>query len=237
MEQEVKFNGFPEVGLNFLQELEVNNNRTWFEANKDRYQNDLLRPAQEFVVLLGAKLQQISKEIRVDDSANGTGNLMRIYRDTRFSPDKTPYKTAVAGMFWEGRGKKTESPAFGFHLESKGMAMMAGMFNFPKPMLEAYRKAVVDETLGRELENLLRRIQKFGNYTLNGDQYARVPSGFDANHPRSDLLRYKGLYFTPPTVPRKVVISSDVVNVVFNHFSVMAPLQQWLVQAAKNFGP
>lgn len=233
MQQQNEFGGFPEAGLVFLEELAANNNRSWFDANKERFQKDLLKPAQEFVLVIGTKLQQISPHIRVDDSTNGSGNLMRIYRDTRFSSDKRPYKNAIAGMFWEGRGKKTESPAFGFHLEPGGMALMVGMFTFPKPMLEAYRKAVADETTGQALQAILEIIQRMEIYTLNGEQYIRVPSDFDANHPRADLLRYKGLYFSTPVVKREQVLSASLVDTVFDHYSALAPLQQWLVEIAE----
>ena len=106
-----QFNGFLAAGLQFLADLEVNNEKEWFEAHKDVYQSQLLEPATNFITAVGERLQSISNQIRYDTRTNGSGSLMRIYRDTRFSKDKTPYKTAVSGMWWQGEGKKMENPA------------------------------------------------------------------------------------------------------------------------------
>lgn len=232
MAENTTFDGFPTATLQFLHELAANNNREWFEANRERYENELLVPAVDFVATLGAELQAISPGLRVDTATNGTGTLMRIYRDTRFSADKTPYKTRLSGMFWEGSGKKTESPAFGFQFSPQGMGLMAGMFAFPKPMLAAYREAVDDEVLGRELESAINQAQSQGDYQLQGEQLQRVPRGFADDHPRADLLRYKGLYFRSPAINPAQMTSAELVPLVYQHFQNMAPLQQWLVKIA-----
>lgn len=230
MPDSTTFKGFPPATLQYLQDLADNNNREWFEANRERYEKDLLEPAVAFVAALGARLQAISPGLRVDTATNGTGTLARIYRDTRFSPDKTPYKTHLSGMFWEGPGKKTENPAFGFQVSPQGMGLMAGMFAFPKKVLAAYQEAVADQALGSELEASLKQVQAHGPYVLQGEQYQRVPGGFPAEHPRADLLRYKGLYFMAPALSPEQVTSSQVVPLVFQHFERLAPLQQWLVK-------
>ena len=105
------FSGFPQAGLEFLANLAAHNDRVWFEAHKKEYHALLLEPAQAFVMTLGAKLQALSNGIRCDTRTDGKGVLMRLHRDTRFSPDKTPYNTHISGLFWEGSQKKTERPA------------------------------------------------------------------------------------------------------------------------------
>jgi uncharacterized protein (TIGR02453 family) len=227
------FNGFPPATLQFLQELAANNNREWFAANRERYEKDLLEPAVAFVLALGARLQRVSPGLQADPATNGSGTLMRIYRDTRFSADKSPYKTRLAGMFWQGPGKKTESPAFGFQFNWQGMDLMAGMFAFPKPMLNAYRDAVDDPALGSELEAAIKQIESLGDYALQGDQYQRVPRGFAEDHARAGLLRYKGLYFRSPAISPTQIQSNEILPLVFQHFQDMAPLQQWLVKVAQ----
>lgn len=107
------FSGFPQAGLEFLANLATHNDRVWFEAQKKDYQTVLLEPAQAFVQALGVKLQTHSNGIHAGTRTDGKGVLMRLYRDTRFSPDKTPYHTHLSGLFWEGSQKKTERPAFG----------------------------------------------------------------------------------------------------------------------------
>jgi len=227
------FRGFPKQGLQFLKELAANNNRAWFLAHKAEYESYLLNPAVAFVTALGAKLQSISPGIHVDPRSSGSGNLMRFHRDTRFSADKSPYKTAIAGMFWEGPGKKTQSPAFGFHMEAASMDLMAGIFMFSKPLLAAYRQAVVDEGRGLALEAALRSVAQAGDYKISGEHYKRVPRDFDAEHPRADLLRYNALYASSPQIGPDALTTPDLVDLCFEHLRSIAPLQQWLVQVSQ----
>src|SRR5262245_53244794 len=121
------FSGFSPDGLAFLADLAAHNDRAWFTAHKQAYQATLLEPAQAFVVGLGERLRALAPGISVDPRTDGRGTLMRLARDTRFSDDKTPYKTELSGLFWEGDGQKTVCPAFGFRLRADGMDLMAGM--------------------------------------------------------------------------------------------------------------
>jgi uncharacterized protein (TIGR02453 family) len=154
--------------------------------------------------------------------------LLRIHRDTRFSRDKSPYKANISGLFWEGPGKKTESPAFGFQVEPDGMGLMAGIFAFPPPQLERYREAVLDEQWGSDLAARLAAVQRTDDYTLGGEALKRVPNGYDPAHPRADLLRQKGLYIASPRIWPDEIITPGLVDRCFDHFQRMAPIQQWL---------
>ena len=226
----VTFNGFPKEGLKFLDDLKANNTRDWFEAHRQDYQETLLEPALAFITELGQRLQGVSPYIRFDTKTSGSGSLMRLNRDTRFSKDKTPYKTNLSALLWEGAGKKTEHPAFGFRLEPTRLSLIAGIFRFPKPLLEAYRDAVVDDVLGTELEKVIKKVRKAGNYTVEGEHYKRVPNGYDPEHPRAELLRYAGLYVHPPALEGKVLHQPELVEVCVKHFQTMAPVQKWLVK-------
>lgn len=228
MSNETIFSGFPAEGRQFLRDLAANNNRDWFEANKDIYQSRLLGPAVDFVVAVGSRLAEIDPALRFDTRTNGQGTLTRIYRDTRFSPDKSPYKTAIAGIFWDGVGKKMEQPGFGFHLSPDLLELMAGIFQFTKPQLAAYREAMVAEGPGEELAAALAAVQSAGDYTVNGAQFKRVPQGVDPDHPRAGLLRYGGLYVTPTGGVREGLGEPGLVDMVMDHFRLMAPLYHWL---------
>lgn len=221
------FTGFPPQSIDFLANLAANNDRAWFESHKEEYQQALLEPAQAFVRELGEKLQTISDAIRTDDRANGSGVLMRIHRDTRFSKDKSPYKTNISGMFWAGE-KKTTSPAFGFQLEAAGMALMGGIFKFTPSMLAAYRAAVQAERTGQALVEILVTLRAAGNYRIEGEHYKRVPRGFDPDHPRADLLRHDGLYASPPSIAVNEVHGAGLIDLCYAHFHTMAPLFHWL---------
>ncbi|GAB4514388.1 MAG: DUF2461 domain-containing protein [Anaerolineae bacterium] len=227
------FQGFPEAGLNFLTELGQNNNKEWFEAHKETYIAHVQKPAVAFVIALGEKLRSIAPDVQVDTRANGAGSLMRIHRDTRFSADKTPYKTAVAMMFWEGAGKKMESPAFGYHFEPHTGQSMAGIFAFPKHWLAAYREAVADEKLGAELAEAVDTVQRLDGYTVGTQTFKRVPQGYPADHPRADLLRYDGLHATGPEIDRVTLMSPELVDVCFELARNMAPIQRWLLKLSE----
>jgi len=177
-------------------------------------------------------LQHIVPHIQYDTRTNGAGSLMRIYRDTRFSKDKTPYKEYVGMIFWEGSNKKTENPGFHLGLTGQGAELHVGMHGFPPPMLTAYRQAVADEHSGPEIVDITRNIQEMG-YLIGGEHYKRVPRGFEADHPRADLLRYTTLYATTGKIPKKIVTSADFLDFCFGHFERLLPLHRWLVQVAQ----
>ncbi len=177
-------------------------------------------------------MQTLSDGIVYDTRTNGSGSLMRIHRDIRFSKDKTPYKIHISMMFWEGVGKKSENPGFGFRMDVTGGGVFSGMYGFNKPMLEAYRGAVADDKLGAELETTLESIRKAGDYEIGGEHYKRVPRGYDPEHKRADLLRYNTLYAHSPIDPA-VLTTPDLVDVCFEHCRKMFPLQQWLVKVKR----
>ena len=226
------FSGFPQAGLQFLADLAAHNNREWFEAHKNDYQALLLEPAQAFVLTLGAQLQALSNGIHCDTRTDGRGVLMRLHRDTRFSLDKTPYHTHLSGLFWEGSQKKTERPAYGFQIEATGMALMTGIFKFPPAMLTAYREAVHDDHEGAALEDILETVRCAGMYEIAGEHYRRVPSGYDPNHRRADLLRYDGLYAFAPRLAVSDMLTPALVDICSIHFQQMAPIYHWLMKTA-----
>ena len=133
---------FPRETIRFLADLAENNNKPWFEENRSAYETALLQPAVAFVETLGPQLKNRYPAVQYDTRTNGSGTLMRIYRDTRFSQDKTPYKTNISGLFWEGSDRKAACPAFGFQLTSEGLGLMAGLFGFDKNQLARFREAV-----------------------------------------------------------------------------------------------
>lgn len=228
--------GFPREGLQFLADLARNNNRDWFQAHKDDYHIYVLAPAEDFVFALGERLKSISKAVMYDTRTNGSGSILRIYRDLRFSKDKTPYNTHVRMIFWEGKRKKTDNPAFFVGVEPTGARVFVGQHRFPKPFLTAYRDAVVDEVFGEGLEGALSSVRNSGQYEIGGEHYKRVPRGYDAEHKRAQLLRYNGL-FTHATVGEPdALLRPEFVDLCFEHCRNMSPLQQWLVEVGKRFG-
>jgi uncharacterized protein (TIGR02453 family) len=228
------FEGFPRQALEFMTELDANNNREWFQAHKAEYQQHVLSPTRDFVFALGERLKTVSPGIRYDTRASGGGSILRIYRDLRFSVDKTPYNPNVRVVFWEGEGKRMENPSFFVRLQPDGVSLYAGLHVFPKPFLKAYREAVDDETLGAELEAAMADVRGAGDYTLGGEHYKRVPRGYDAEHPRADLLRYNGLWaHTANAADAALIATPRLLDVCLEHCRNMAPLHRWLVTVQK----
>lgn len=228
MSRNETFTGFPEAGVQFLRDLAENNEKSWFEANKQTYLDAVQQPAKSLVATLGECLQAEFPPTSYDTRTNG-GSLMRIYRDTRFSADKTPYKTNVAMMFTPDGYKRMEAPAFGLQLTLQQVELVAGMFSFTKPQLERYREAVADEVSGQLLIAAVQRVESSGAYPLGGQELKRVPRGYDNDHPRAEWLKFKGLHVYSPAIALEVVYSAALVDTVMAHFRNMAPVWQWLM--------
>jgi uncharacterized protein (TIGR02453 family) len=227
---ERRFEGFPESGLQFLAGLSQNNNREWFNEHKAQYLEYIVEPSKEFIMSVGEQLQFITPHIQYDTRTNGQGSLMRIYRDIRFSPDKTPYKTWVGIRFWEGSGKAKDNPGYFLWFDHTGAGLHAGMHGFSKALLEAYRKAVVDSDLGPELEKAISDVKAAGEFEVGGEHYKRVPRGYDKDHPRADLLRYNALGVSSPRIQPELLTSPALVENTLSYFEKMAPVQRWLVK-------
>lgn len=230
------FRGFPPAGLDFLASLEKNNDRDWFNAHRQDYEQNLLQPAADFVTQLGLRLRSIAPGIAFDPATSGRGSILRLHRDIRFSKDKSPFHTYMRFLFWEGGGKKMENPGFFIGFDARSAKIHAGMHAFPKPMLQAYQQAVAGEQSGTELAAALAILGEDPRYEVGGDQYVRVPGGYDGEHPRADLLRYKALYVTTPEIPAGVITSADFLEVCFEHCVRMAPIFHWLVGVSRQAG-
>ena len=229
------FPGFPAETQLFLQDLRANNTREWFAANKPRYEEFVKAPAVHWVVAMGERLKSLDSEIVVDTRTNGSGALMRAARDTRFSKDKSPYKVNVAMMWWRGDGKKMQHPGFGMQITPDDAGLMVGMFHFAKPMLAAYRQAVLDDELCEELITIAKAVEAAG-YNLSGSHYKTAPRGFDKNHPRVEWLRYNNLHAGTHDIPPSVITTPQLIDVCFDHFSKLAPILHWLGRVQRRFG-
>jgi len=224
------FSGFPVDGIQFLADLELNNNKEWFNANKKIYQEQLLEPAVTFLEVLGERLRPTFPKLRVDTRTNGAGSFMRIYRDIRFSKDKTPYNTHISALLWEGAGKKNLNPAMGFRLTANSMGLMTGMHGFPIEMLHIFREAIDDDALGNEAVEIVAQLKASKGFQVGGLHYKSVPRGFDKEHPRAELLRFAGLYAYPPEIGVEEVKTAALVELCVAYFEQMAPLHHWLVK-------
>jgi len=159
----------------FLAELRRHNNREWFNENKDRYLAEVRDPMLALIASLAPGLARISRHISVDPRPSG-GSLMRIYRDTRFSRDKTPYKTNVGIHFGLEAPRDFDAPGYYLHLEPGSVFMGAGIWHPGADALRTIREAIVRDARG------WKQARRVG---LSHDENTlkRPPRGFDADHP------------------------------------------------------
>jgi uncharacterized protein (TIGR02453 family) len=226
MADPTRFGGFPEQTATFLRALARHNRRDWFEAHREQYQSGYLEPAQAFVNALAPELRKLSPGIRAEPRVNGS--IMRIQRDTRFSRDKTPYKTALHCIFPEGDSKA--SPGFYLRLAPGSLGVAAGLMGFDPRQLERYRKAVVDPRRGRALREAMEKARKAGPYELSAPALKRVPRGYDAEHPNAALLKHKGFGLHAELDPAPL-FGPEAVAFTIARFRELRPVQQWLLKA------
>jgi uncharacterized protein (TIGR02453 family) len=186
----------------------------------------------EFVLAMGERLRRFAPGVVADPRTNGAGSIFRIYRDTRFSKDKRPYKTYLGILLWQGRGKKMENPGFYFHLEPPRVMLGAGTYMFTKQGLPAFRKAAVHKTRGPALARAINKVERKG-YEIGGSHYKRVPRGFDPEHPNADYLKHNGLYAsTEGKIPGELY-TRDLLAFCTKRFKDMYPVQEWIVESVK----
>ena len=228
---DTKFTAFYQETVQFYRDLEANNNRDWFMEHKQDYIDYVQTPAVAFTGTMGARLKVIAPNIIADLRTNGAGSLMRIYRDIRFAKDKTPYKTNLGIIFWEGAGKKTENPGFYFHVTPHELGLFCGVHTFTKEKLILYRKAVDNERIGEELSQITSAVMAAG-CQIGGDQYKRVPTGFEPDHPRAELMKFKGLHTSISDLDPELITKPEFMDYTFEQWRKMAPLHHWLVNLA-----
>lgn len=226
MAQADAFDGFSQKTVKFFRELAANNDREWFAARRGDYEEHVLRPAQAFVAAMGERLRRLSPGIKADPRADGS--LFRIYRDTRFSPDKSPYKTHLGIFFWEGKKPRMECSGYYFHLEPPRLMLGGGIYIFPRPLLERFRQAALDPEYGVALAKAIKKLEARPGFSLDGKHYKRLPPGTDPAHPNAGLLLHNGLYGGWETDIPAEFFSPALIDYCWERFRPLEPLHHWL---------
>jgi uncharacterized protein (TIGR02453 family) len=172
----------------FLRELKKNNNREWFQANKARYESEVRDPMLRFIADFADPLRLISRHF-VADPRPVNGSLFRIYRDTRFSRDKSPYKTAAAAHFRHEIAGEVHGPGFYFHLEPGDVAVGAGVWHPDADTLAKIRDAIAGHP--EQWKRAVSGKAFKAACELWGEKLTRPPKGFDAEHPFIEDLKRK----------------------------------------------
>ncbi len=222
------FDGFPKDMFSFLNELKRNNNRDWFNENKLRYQAAVQTPVSDFIVALADALEEVSPHFIADPRPH-RGSMFRIYRDTRFSKDKRPYKEHVGCHFRHAFGKDAHAPGFYLHLAPDQCQLGAGIWKPSLSDLEKIRRTLIEkEDAWNAVLADSAICGRFG--ILQGESLKNWPRGFDANGPLPEDVKRKS-FFVKQTLDDDLVCSPDIVDAVAEAYRDAASLMRFLTSA------
>ncbi len=213
--------------LAFLRDLAKNNDRDWFAANKERYEEHVLDPALRFIADFGPRLERIGPRFVADPRRSG-GSLFRIHRDTRFSKDKSPYKTSIGIRFGHEVGRDVHAPCFYLHVEPKASFAGMGIWKPDGPALARVRDAIVADPDG--WKRVAHGKKLGGRLQQGGEVLARPPRGYDPDHPHVDDLRRKD-FTLHALLPDEDVVSAQLATQAARVFQAGAPFVRFLCEA------
>jgi uncharacterized protein (TIGR02453 family) len=205
----MSFGGFPDEGLVFYEGLEADNSKTYWTRHKADYEAFVRAP-------LLSLLEELAPEF-------GPAKVFRPYRDVRFSHDKTPYKTHQGAVIHpEGR-----TSALYLQISADGLQASGGCWRLESDQVARYRRAVADEVNGPRLQRETERLTA-ADWSIEGDRLVRVPSGFDADAPRMDLMKRKSLFASRSWEPADWLHTAEALDVVREAWRDLSALNVWL---------
>ena len=201
------FSGFPVAALDFYDDLEMDNTKSFWTAHREIYDECVRAP-------MLALLAELEPEF-------GPAKAFRPYRDVRFAKDKTPYKTHQGGLVQAG-------PGSGWYVEvaAPGVRVSGGWFHADPPRLATLRAAVAQERTGAELASLVASLADAG-WQVGGETVKTSPRGWPADHPRIDLLRHKSLVVSRSYGFEPVVHRRELLDLVRTDWQTLRPLVAW----------
>jgi uncharacterized protein (TIGR02453 family) len=225
------FTGFRPEAVDFLADLAQNNERAWFQPRKDEYERLVKAPMEALVVALADRFEARSIALEADPKRS----VSRIYRDTRFAKDKSPYKRNIYARFpWVGPGTDHDASEDGrrgtsayFSLMPGESYMGGGMWAPEKPRLDAFRAAILDEPdrVRAELEDPAF-LEAFSP-VYSHESLKRVPPGLPPDHPRADMFRFKDVLFGRQLADDEIR-SPDLPDILADGYAAATPVFRFL---------
>ena len=209
--------------LRFIGDLKKNNERSWFVANKDRYEEAVRDPALRFIADFAPKLAKLSPHFMATPRS-----LFRIHRDTRFSKDKSPYKTHVGIHFRHDRAKDAHAPGYYLHIEPKSVFAGVGIWHPEAGALRLIRQRIVEEPAAWKRATTAKTFT--GTFELAGDRLKRPPKGFDLDHPFVEDLKRKD-FIGVVELDDSFVTKGDLPERLAKTFAAGTPLMRLLCDA------
>ena len=198
------FSGFPREAIEFFKDLARHNNRDWFQAHKDVYERACREPMKALVLELG--------------SGSGASKISRANRDTRFSSDKSPYRTNITAGF---------GGCF-ISLSAEGLYVGAGIYKPEPAALQRFRAAIADDRSGREIHKLVTSLRRKGYRVDTHETLTSTPRGYSADHPRIDLLRMKDIFAGKSFAPEPWLSTRTAVQRIKRVITDITPLSDWI---------
>jgi len=218
------FPGFSSAAITFLRGLERHNTREWFQPRKHTYEEHVRRPLEALVNAINSELAEFAPRYVTPVKKA----VFRIYRDTRFSKDKRPYKTHVAATFYLQNLAKAAGPCFYFHFTSKELLVFAGVYMPERDELLAIRNLLAEKY--EAFRGIVRgRALRSAMGELKGEQLSRVPKGFDKDHPAEDLIR-RHQWFLETTLDGSLITSARMLPALVSRFRAANPMIEFLAQ-------
>ncbi|WP_308200700.1 DUF2461 domain-containing protein [Aeromicrobium fastidiosum] len=207
------FTGFPEAALDFYDDLEMDNTKTFWEAHRDVHATAVAAPMKALTAALADEF--------------GDAKIFRPYRDVRFSKDKTPYKTHQGAFVAKG-------PSTGYYVQvgAPGVRVGVGFYEASGPRLASVREAIVDQRRGAELEEVLAALAGAG-WELGGDRLKTAPRGYSADHPRIELLRHKSMTLGKAYGFEPVIHTPELLDRVRADWREATPFVEWVLRYAR----
>jgi uncharacterized protein (TIGR02453 family) len=216
------FTGMPDEGLAFLEDLEERNTREFFEANKRLFKERVQAPFQALVEAAAARLGGSVPDL-------GPPKVFRIYRDLRFSKDKTPYKTSLSASLPLSPSGEGVGAGFYVNVGPAGLYVAAGRYHPDRPDLERLRAAIADPELGPELEAIIERAAGHGLQPWL-DPLQRMPRAYPADHPRGDLLKARSLILNRQHDRAPWLQTPEVLDRLVADWQAMIPFTHWFAR-------
>ena len=217
---------FKKSTIRYLRELEKNNNREWFELNKQRYEDDVREPALAYIEAMAPHLAKISDCFVASPKKVG-GSLMRVYRDMRFSKDKIPYKTNIGIQVRHMAGKDVHAPGFYLHIEPSQVFVGAGIWRPDNATINNMRLHM--DSNQTEWKKIARGLTTKG-FSLYGESLKKPPRGYDADHPLLEDLKRKD-YIATQDLKLSTITEADFVKQSAKLFASTRPLIKFICEA------
>ena len=208
-----QFTGFPEAALDFYDDIEMDNTKTFWEAHREVYATAVAAPMKALTAALADEF--------------GDAKIFRPYRDVRFAKDKTPYKTHQGAFVAKG-------PSTGYYVQvgAPGVRVGVGYYEASGPRLASIREAIVEQRRGAELEDILAALTSSG-WELGGDRLKTAPRGYDADHPRIELLRHKSMTLGKAYGFDPIIHTPELVEQVRADWRAATPFVEWVQRHAR----